>query len=341
MRVAVLRNAVSPQAALEDQDTLTQTLAVLAALDRAGIEAFELVMDRGPDEAARQAKALGAAVVFNLVEAVDGSARQAHLVPAAMRRAEVACTGSGSRAMLLSTSKILCKTVLARAEIPAPPLFRPGLPGDWIIKSVWEHASFGLDADSILSAPDRRTMRRTLTRARSTHGGAWFAEAFVPGREFNLALIRTPKGPRVLPPAEIRFDAAGSGGHHIVDWAAKWDESSAAYARTPRTFDFPTSDKNLLTTLGRLALRCWEAFGLDGYARVDFRVHPQDGPMVIDVNANPCLSPDAGFAAALDRAGLAYEAVMAGLVEFARGPRPLLLRNPKPCFVSAASSTTC
>jgi D-alanine-D-alanine ligase len=340
MRVAVLRNAVAPHAALEDQDTLTQTRAVLSALDRAGIEAVELVMEQGPDMAAQQARDTGATVVFNLVEAVGGSARQAHLVPAAMRRANLACTGSGSRAMLLSTSKILCKSVLARAGIPAPSLFRSGLPGDWIVKSVWEHASFGLNEDSILSTPDQRTVSRALTRARSVHGGAWFAEAFVPGREFNLALISTPKGPRVLPPSEISFDA-GPSGRQIVDWAAKWEESSSAYARTPRTFDFPPADKNLLTTLGRLALRCWEVFGLSGYARIDFRVHPQDGPMVIDVNANPCLSPDAGFAAALDRAGLAYEAIMAGLVQYARALKSFFPRGVKPCFASAAFSTTC
>ena len=82
-------------------------------------------------------------------------------------------------------------------------------------------------------------------------------------------------------------------------------------------------------------------FKIHGPAR-RFFYHGTFAPRVPDpaegVDWDP---PDAGFAAALDRAGLAYEAVMAALVEFALGQRQPLLRNPKPCFASAASSTTC
>jgi D-alanine-D-alanine ligase len=44
-----------------------------------------------------------------------------------------------------------------------------------------------------------------------------------------------------------------------------------------------------------------------GYARVDFRVDERGKPWILEVNANPCLSPDAGFAAALREAGIPYE----------------------------------
>ena len=75
---------------------------------------------------------------------------------------------------------------------------------------------------------------------------------------------------------------------------------------TVRRFDFPAQDGALLAELRRVAAQCWNAFGLRGYARVDFRVDAENRPFVLEVNANPCLSPDAGFAAAAARAGLSY-----------------------------------
>jgi D-alanine-D-alanine ligase len=43
-----------------------------------------------------------------------------------------------------------------------------------------------------------------------------------------------------------------------------------------------------------------------GYARIDFRVDLQGRPWILEINANPCLSPDAGFAAAVNRSGMTF-----------------------------------
>jgi len=68
----------------------------------------------------------------------------------------------------------------------------------------------------------------------------------------------------------------------------------------------------------------WELFALDGYARVDFRVDSSGMLSVLEVNANPCLSPDAGFAAALAEAGIGFGIALGWLLEDAgrRAPRP-------------------
>ena len=39
---------------------------------------------------------------------------------------------------------------------------------------------------------------------------------------------------------------------------------------------------------------------------------------VLEVNANPCLSPDAGFAAALERCGIGYSEALGWLIDDAR-----------------------
>jgi len=92
----------------------------------------------------------------------------------------------------------------------------------------------------------------------------------------------------------------------VVGYRAKWDADSFEYHHTPRRFDFPSPDRPLLVHLETLARDCWELFDLGGYARVDFRVDEQGQPWVLEINANCCLSPDAGFAAAVERGNIPF-----------------------------------
>jgi len=71
--------------------------------------------------------------------------------------------------------------------------------------------------------------------------------------------------------------------------------------------------------LAGLAQACWGLFGLSSYARVDFRVDPAGEPFILEVNVNPCLSPDAGFAAAAQAAGLSYAGTIGQIVEGSLG----------------------
>jgi D-alanine-D-alanine ligase len=58
-------------------------------------------------------------------------------------------------------------------------------------------------------------------------------------------------------------------------------------------------------------------FELNGYARVDFRVTPQGEPLVLEINTNPGIAPDAGFAAACEKAGMDYGKMIARIVSVA------------------------
>ena len=130
-------------------------------------------------------------------------------------------------------------------------------------------------------------------------GRACYAEQYIDGREFNLSVLASPQGPQVLPPAEIDFSGFPPGKPRLVGYRAKWEEGSFEFQHTPRRFDFPAEDGPLLDRLRDLALGSWRVFGLRGYGRVDFRVDEAGHPWVLETNTNPCLSPDAGFYAAL------------------------------------------
>ncbi len=339
MRVAILHNLPAGDRP-DEADTLVQVRAVRKALFDLDHEPMGVAFSLDLDDARGTLAAMRPDCVFNLVEDLGGSSRLAHLGPALLEHMGLAFTGCGSEAMLLATSKLACKRVLTAAGLPTPPWSegqsggpegRPEeasfAPGRYILKSVHEHASLGLDETSVVTAASPADLARPLARRRERHGGHWFAEGYVDGREFNIAVIEGPGGPEVLPHAEIVFRGFSRERLRIVGYKAKWDEDSFEYENTQRRFDFPAKDADLLARLTEATLACWRAFGLAGYARVDFRVSEDGRPWIIDVNANPCLSPDAGLAAAAERAGLDYTALVRRVLDMgaagARDGRPV------------------
>ncbi|MBI5580969.1 MAG: D-alanine--D-alanine ligase [Deltaproteobacteria bacterium] len=328
MRVAIVHNAVADDDAPDERDVLIQAESVQAALRALGHEPVTLPCTLDLSEVKRRLADLRPDLVFNIVESLDGKGRLIHVIPSLLDALNVPYTGACAEAMCLTSHKVLAKQRLAAAHLPTPPWIGP-YPEDipnlppaavhpaetpdamWIVKSVWEHASIGLDEKTDLLC-DRADRAATLLRERAPRlGGACFAERFIDGREFNLALLAAPCGPQVLSPAEILFEGYADRTLKIVGYRAKWDSGSYEFHHTPRRFDFPPEDAALLARLRDLALRCWRLFGLNGYARVDFRIDPAGRPWILEINANPCLSPDAGFAAALDASGISY----AGAVE--------------------------
>jgi len=317
--VPVLHGAAADRP--DEADTVMAAETIRDALDRLGYrsEIIHLGLDLGVLAALAERRP---AVVFNLVEALAGNGTLAHMAPAALEHFGLAYTGGTAESLRDTLSKTAVKHRLRAAGLPTP-AWSPdggGLAGveRVIVKSVGEHASIGLDAGSVVAA--RRAVEETRARE-ARFGGRFFAEAYVEGREFNLAVLDGFDGPELLPIAEIDFVEYPDGRPRIVDYEAKWEEGSFAFGNTPRHFDFPDGDRPLLDRLGELALAAWRLFDLAGYARVDFRVDAESRPWILEINVNPCLSPDAGFAAAAAQAGMGYDAMIERIVSCALAGR--------------------
>jgi D-alanine-D-alanine ligase len=320
MRIAIVNNALNPGSPPDEEDVLAQAAAVEAAARRCGHDTLRLTCDLNLADLRDRLIDATPDAVFNLVEALAGTGRLLHLFPSLLDAMGLPYSGASAEALFLTSNKILAKAWLEAHGIPTPPWVGPcdgrrlctvppagRRPERWIIKSVWEHASIGLDEKALLDAAATDDLPALLLQRAPRLGGACFAEAFIEGREFNLSVLQGPAGPRVLPPAEILFEGFAPDQPRIVDYRAKWDPSAYEYHHTPRRFDVAPQDDALIGELKALALRCWHIFDLSGYARVDFRVDAMNRPWVLEINANPCLSPDAGFAAAIARAGLSFE----------------------------------
>jgi D-alanine-D-alanine ligase len=316
-RVAILHAAIPPGAAADEQDTLLQVAAIAETLDRLGWQPAAVPVTLDLAALARRLKALKPAFAFNLVESLDGTGQLIHLAPAVLDRLGVPYSGAGSSAIFLTSNKPMAKRRLIAAGMPTAGWIDdagehdgghhgsidPG--GRFIVKSVWEDASIGIETGSVVEG--LAAARRRIAEMRARHGGDWFAEAFIDGREFNVALLESDGGVDTLPVAEILFLDFPPDRPRILDYASKWEEESFAYTHTPRSFDLSTVAPALVEEMRQVALACWREFDLGGYARVDFRVDAAGRVHVLEINANPCLTPEAGFHAMLDEAGIDFD----------------------------------
>lgn len=283
MNIAIVHNRVDAHDAPDAKDVLQQAEAVTAALERLGHRVERLACTLDLEAMRAELTRRQPALVFNLVEELAGHGRLIHLFPFLLDAMGIAYTGAPAEAILLTSHKTMAKERLRGAGLPTPAWAGPWPEnaarlsggsghGRFIIKSLWEHASIGLGADSVVTTASAATLAGEMQKRSPMLGGACFAEEFIDGREFNLSVLAGPDGPEVLPPAEILFEDYGPEMLRIVDYRAKWEEDSHAYNHTPRRFDFDAGDNELLARLQEIARRCWDAFGLAGYARVDFRL---------------------------------------------------------------------
>lgn len=329
--IVVLHEALAADARADELDALVQAREVAGALERLGVRADTAAIGLDLGSGLQALRAREPACVFNLVEALGGRGELIGVVPRLLAGAGIPFTGCDADALQLTSHKTVAKRLMAAAGIPTPDWLEDGGArtddgGRWIVKSVWEHASFGLDDTSVVTG--RQAARALAARRADDLGGEWFAERYVEGREFNLSLLERNGEPEALPAAEMTFAGWPAGRPRIVGYAAKWDESAPEYRATQRVY--PRLTPRLRDALRDVALRCWRLFRLSGYARVDIRLDERQVPWVLEVNANPCLSRDAGFAAAADQAGIGYDRMVARVLEAALPPESAHARRLAP-----------
>lgn len=304
----------------DEKDVLVQAEAIEQALDELGWphrkEYFNLdlhnvltILDNNPPE-----------IVFNLVESVAGKGALIHLCPSLLEAFGISFTGSGAYTLAITTDKVRAKKILKEHNIPTPSWMLPGddyrLSKDdlFIIKPIWEDGSTGITDESIVRGDFLKDARNREELIRK----GYFMEAFIQGREFNMSVIGGAKEPLVLPAAEMQYLDFPPGKPKILNYASKWDPESIEYNKTIRTFDIPEQDKSLLDKLTKISRQCWDVFEIKGYMRVDFRVDESGNPCVLEVNANPCLSPDAGFPVTCSAGGINYTKMIERIITDAR-----------------------
>jgi len=303
---------------LSEEGAETEALAVAGALRELGHRAELAPLMGDALEFAGKLRALAPDAAFNLCEGFWGDSRKEMHVAALLELLGIAYSGSAPFCLGLTQDKARTKDILRRHHLPTADfvLVRPGeqfprlgsLKYPLFVKPRFEDASLGITSESIVGS--ERALRKRIRYIHDIYRQGALIEEYIEGREINAAVLGAAPG-EVLPLSEIRFQPGLE--HSIVSYAGKWVTDSLEYEATLPICPAPLKAREAML-IRDVALRACRLLDCRDYARVDIRLR-EGVPYILEVNANPDISPDAGLARSARQSGLEYNQLIARILQ--------------------------
>jgi D-alanine-D-alanine ligase len=252
-------------------------------------------------------------VVFTLLEEFYSQTMYDHHIASFMELMQIPYTGCNPRGLVLARGKDLSKTLVHHRRIAVPafavfPMRRkvkrpPRLSLPLIVKSLNEDGSLGISQASIVTTDEKLAERVAFIHERVET--AAIAEQFIEGRELYVGVLGNNRL-RTLPIWELKF--GNMGGHSARRIATEKAKHDTAYQERVGIVDGPAKDLSpeISARIQRAAKRVYRTLGLDGYARIDFRLSSDGTPYFIEANPNPEIAKNQEFATAAQHDGLDY-----------------------------------
>jgi D-alanine-D-alanine ligase len=268
-------------------DTPTTIEALSAAIRGQGHDVIPLEANNELPVALRDARV---DLVFNIAEGLTGMSREAQ-VPALCEMLGIEFTGSDTACMAVTLNKATAKRLVAQDGILTPAFSvlytgKEKLPKGFgfpaIIKPIAEGSSKGILEKQVVE--DEAALRRVAHALIRRYRQPVLAEAFLPGREFTVAMLGERK-PRVLPIMEIVFTDQNE---PIPTYTFKSKfEGVGVENKVPCAVD-----AWLLKQLEHTAKASFQALGCRDIARVDLRLDGGGRVHFIECNPLPGIAPN-------------------------------------------------
>ncbi len=262
-------------------------------------------------------------VIFNLCESVGNeSIHEMHAV-GIFELLGIPYTGSEPLVLGTALNKVRVKEMLLfhgqvtpryqLIENPVKFSIDPTLTFPLIVKPAHEDASIGIDSKSIVRSIAE--LRRRVRHIHEQFEQGSLVEEYIDGRELNVGILGNKK-PTILPISEIDMSTLPKQYPKIISYNAKWLKGSDEYEHTKGVCpaDLPA---DVAAKVREMALAAYRIVGCRDYARIDFRLNADNVPYILEVNPNPDLSDDAGFARAGRAQGHTFDQLIAKIVECA------------------------
>lgn len=260
-------------------------------------------------------------VILNFVESVEGKANYEAYTAGLYELLGFNYTGNIPLCLGLCLNKARTKQLLQSGNIKTPGFYIAKfntvidpesfkLKFPVILKLLNEDASIGISELSVVNSVEE--VNKRLAFLFKTYRQDVIIEEFINGREFNVSIL----GGDVLPISEIIFSGLPKGLPKIVTYEGKWSPNSTYYKYTNPNCPADI-ESELRAKIETAAKEAYELMNCRDYARIDIRLSRSGVPYVIEVNPNPDLSQDAGFARAARAKGLSYPELLYAIVSLA------------------------
>ena len=264
-KIGVIMGGVS----MEREVSLKSGSAILKALLRLNYSAVALVID---EDVLNPLKEKGIELAFL---ALHGGWGEDGRIQAMLEFLKVAYTGSGVVASALAMNKPHSKAVFLQKGIPTP-RYCPAVSESFIFEEM--KFTFPL---VVKPSAEGSTVGVSIVREREQFGKALedakkydelpMVEEYIPGREITCGVLDGE-------PLEVVEIIPQSG---FYDYQAKYTAGGSEYV-VPA--NLPGKTRELVREFSRQA---YQALHCQGAVRVDFRLHPETGPFVLELNTIP------------------------------------------------------
>ncbi len=326
MKVAIIYNDpfTEPQDYCGEEEAIIGVLEEVVAVKKAILElghVVEKVPLRPPLETVPAAlDNIKADVIFNLFEGFEDLPHSEPVVARMMEENGLRFTGNPSHVLALTLDKADFKAVLHAAGVSTPSfqVLTPDSVNSFnlvfpcIVKPRDEDASHGLSAENIVWNKEQLGLQ--VARISGRFRGYALVEEFIDGREFNSSILGNSEH-EVVEISEITYSLP-PGLPRILTFESKWFEETDYYKGTGVCCPAEISRelREAITAIVRSSCR---AAGCRGYARVDMRQAGDGSIKVLEVNANPDITPELGIARQAAARGMAYTELIQKIIDLA------------------------
>lgn len=262
-------------------------------------------------------------LIFNLCESYGSESIHEMHIASLFELMEIPYTGAPPLTLGLALNKARVKEILLYHGLPTPRFqlcptstritIEDHLDFPLIVKPAREDASVGIDSNSVVTTLTE--LRRRVRYIIEQFDQSALVEEYIDGRELNVAIMGNHK-PLVLPVSEIDMSTLPKEYHRIISYNAKWMKGTKEYEHTKGVCPAPIP-MALESRLKDMALKAYEAIGCRDYARIDFRLSKENKPYILEVNPNPDITDEAGFARSAKAHGMTFEDMVGNIVEYA------------------------